>query len=412
MFLQKQLKVATLLIVLYYTLTPSMTYAGINQIIEETLKFNQKDASYGQIKLNLRYRYEQNSSDNTLLNTANASTVRLQIGYLSPVIHGFQGYIQYENNQSVIDDEYDSSRNNKTLFEKITDPQQGVLGQLWIKYTGFDKSEIKLGRQPIQLNNERFLSGLNWRQMQQNFDGLLITNESFAHTKINLGYIVKRQAIDATIQSLQFPFVNINYNFSNYGNLAAYALFMDFNEKHDDSNQTYGIRFEGQQQLTDTIKATYLAEYAHQRDYVQSPVKYTANYYHLTGSITALGITAQAGVEQLGGKGAGKTFDTPLGSLHAFNGWTDQFLVTPDEGLRDMYGSLAAEVAGLKVTGVYHKFTDDTGKHHLGDEWNFLLSYDFSKHYSVLAKYAYFGADAASAKFDTQKFWLSAEVRF
>lgn len=411
MSLQKKLTM-TALIILGFAFMSANVNAGVNQVIEDTLKFNQKNADYGQIKLNLRYRYEQNGSENTLLKTANASTMRLQIGYLSPNLAGFQAHVQYENNQSIIADDYNSTRNGKTLFEKIVDPKQGVLNQLWLKYTGFANTEIKLGRQRIELNNERFLSGLNWRQMQQNFDGLLMTNNALPNTNVTLGYIVKRQAIDASVQSMQFPFINVDYNVANYGNLTTYALLMDFNEKHEDSNQTYGIRFEGNYPIGTDIKANYLTEYAYQRDYVQSPVKYTAHYYHLASGITAFGVAIQAGVEQLGGKGEGKTFDTPLGLLHYFNGWTDQFLITPNNGLRDVYGSLATEIAGVKLTGVYHKFTDSRGKARLGDEWNFLLSYDFAKHYTVLAKYAYFDADAGSDKFDTQKFWLSAEVRF
>jgi hypothetical protein len=409
---QKNLKMTAFMMVLCSAFVAPTVNAGVNQVIEDALKFSQKDASYGQIKLNLRYRYEQNDSKNPSLKTANASTIRLQIGYLTPELAGFQGYVQYENNQVVVEEDYDSSRNGKTLFEKIVDPKRGVLDQFWLKYKGFDHTEIKLGRQRIELNNERFLSGLNWRQMQQNFDGLLITNNALPNTKVTLGYIVKRQAIDATVQTMQFPFINVDYNVANYGNLTAYALLMDFNEKHEDSNQTYGIRFEGNYSINKDIKANYLTEYAYQRDYVQSPVKYSTHYYHLASGITAFGVTIQAGVEQLGGKGEGKTFDTPLGLLHYFNGWADQFLVTPNNGLRDVYGSLAAEIAGVKLTGVYHKFTDSCGKAHLGDEWNFLLSYDFAKHYTVLAKYAYFDADAGSDKFDTQKFWLSAEVRF
>jgi hypothetical protein len=74
------------------------------------------------------------------------------------------------------------------------------------------------------------------------------------------------------------------------------------------------------------------------------------------------------------------------------------------------------------LTGVYHAFSDDTGRLDFGDEWDFLLMKKFGKHYSLLAKYAYYNAGndpayfnkdgSAAASSDTQKIWLQANVNF
>ena len=62
------------------------------------------------------------------------------------------------------------------------------------------------------------------------------------------------------------------------------------------------------------------------------------------------------------------------------------------------------------LTGVFHDFSDDTGPLHYGKEWDFLALKKFGKHYSLLAKYAYYDADQFST--DTQKIWLQGNVSF
>jgi len=76
----------------------------ITKSIEDALKFG----NGGAVKFDLNYRYENVNQDNVRvpqLNgipavkqpiTANANTVRLRLGLLSPVFHGLQGYAEYQ----------------------------------------------------------------------------------------------------------------------------------------------------------------------------------------------------------------------------------------------------------------------------------------------------------------------------
>lgn len=415
--LSKKLSLATLSVVLSTALLTPQANADINESIENALKFGEADAKYGQIKFDLRFRYEQADSKNPTKQVGNAALMRLRLGYLSPVFEGLQGYAEFAGNQDIVANTYNSTRNGKTQFETIADPQQNVLNQLWLSYKGIPDTEIKIGRQRINFDNQRFIGSVDWRMMEQVFDGLLISNTSLPNTTLKAGYILKRQTITSTVEGMQFPFANVAYNFADIGTLTGYGYWMDFNENHANSNQTYGVRFDGIRKITDDFKAHYTAEYAYQSDYQQSPTPYSANYYHLIGGMTAFGITAKAGFEQLDGKGLNKTFNTPLATLHIFNGWADQFLVTPNNGLRDVYGSLSGEIEGVKISGIYHEYSDDSGKLDYGREWDFLVTKEFMKHYTLLAKYAYYdaGTTAATAtlgRFDTQKFWLGASVSF
>ena len=82
--------------------------ASIDETIENALKFGQADAKYGQVKFDLRYRYEYADSKNPQKQAGNASTARLRLGYLTPKFYGFQLYSEYEGNQDIVANDYNS----------------------------------------------------------------------------------------------------------------------------------------------------------------------------------------------------------------------------------------------------------------------------------------------------------------
>ncbi len=388
----------------------------INEKIENALQFGHSEAKYGTVKFDLRYRYENDDTKNPAKKVGNASTVRLRIGYLTPEFHGFQAYAEYEGLQDFGANTYNSTRNGKGEFETILEPQEHELNQLWLSYNGLADTKIKVGRQRIKLDNDRFIGNVGWRQMEQTFDAVLVTNKSLANTTIKVGYIAQAQNIRSMVEPMQTPFLNVSYKIKDIGTLTGYGYWMDINGSTPApynlhaSNQTYGVSFTGARKIVDGIKGLYRAEYAYQKDYADNPTQYETDYYHVMGGISAFNVTAKVGFEQLGGKGALQTFDTPLATGHAFNGWSDQFLNTPADGLRDVYASLGTKIKGVKLLGVYHEFMDDTGSIDYGNEWDFLATKTFAKHYSVIAKYAYFDGD--NKRFDAQNFWLGVGVHF
>lgn len=386
--------------------------ADINETIENALKFGQEDAKYGQIKFDLRYRYENSNTEGTTKKTANADTVRLRIGYLTPKFYDFQAYAEYLGNQDVFNNNYNSTRNGKTQYDVIADPQQNELNQFWFAYSGLADTEIKIGRQYIIIDNARFIGNVGWRQMDQTFDAVAVTNKSLPNTTVKAGYIINTQDIFSKKNDMDTQFVNIGYDFENIGKLTGYTYLIDYQDsitKNANSNQSYGVRFNGGFQVTDDFKALYTAEYAWQKDLGDNPNSYEVDYINVMGGISAFGFTLEASMEQLGGQN-GKGFDFPLGTNHARQGWADVFLKTPADCVRDTHVSLGTKVKGIKVMGVYHNFDDDTGGTDYGQEFDLVVSKKIGKHYSLLAKYAYY--DAENYGVDTQKIWLQGGVHF
>lgn len=420
---QKKTKLPALLLVL--SVISGSAMADITQQVEDALNFYHYGKN-GAVKFDLNTRWENVDQDRGAPKTANAVTSRLRAGLLSPVFHGIQGYAEYEGNLAMVDD-YNSTRNNNTRYSTVADPEKSELNQLWISYAGIPDTVIKGGRQRIKLDDDRFIGNVGWRQMETTFDSVLIThtNQQLFGLVVNAGYIGNVQTFTATTENINAPILNINYKVGDYGNLVGYGYWLDYTEGNEavtreKSSQTYGLRMSNFQKPGDSLKISdnyglvYTAEWGHQEDYGHGRVKYAADRLNLMGGFTAYNFTFQGAMEQLDGKGTNKTFDTPLGTNHAFQGWADLFLVTPKDGIRDVFGTVMTTLdrGSVVLTGVYHDFTDDTGQLHYGKEWDFQATKKFGKHYSVLAKYAYYDADTFGGTTDTQKIWLQGNISF
>jgi len=405
----------------------SQVFADTTSSIEDALKFGDG----GAVKIDTNYRYENvnqdvvttptldGKPDKAQPKTANANTIRTRLGVLSPVFHGLQGYVEYEGTH-VLQSDYNNGRGNKPGYSTVADPGYNELNQMWISYSGVPDTVIKGGRQRIKFDDDRFIGNVGWRQMETTFDSVLVTNKSLKNLTVNVGYIGNVQTFTSTTENINAPILNANYNLGDYGNLIGYGYWLGYTESSDPvqrekSNQTFGIRFinsEKPKKFYDHYSLLYTAEWGYQQDYQHSS-HYQANRFNVMSGFTAYNFSFQGAMEQLNGSGKNKHFDTPLGTNHAFQGWADIFLVTPDDGIRDVFGTVSAkfmENDSLVLSGIYHDFTDDTGQVHYGKEWDFQAVKKFGKHYSVLAKYANYDADRFNT--DTQKIWVQGNVNF
>jgi len=376
---------------------------------------------WGQIKINLRYRWEHVDQDG--LKTTDGDPIRLRLGYLTPKFSGLQGYVEFEGTTPVFANDYNDKANGKTDYAVIADPAEGELNQLWLAYDAIPATSVKAGRQRIKLDNQRFIGPVGWRQMEQTFDAVRLINTGVGNLSLQGIYVWNVRSILSKDVNMNSPLLRLSYDFSGIGSLVGYGYWLDYDDPDDSgpfayafSTQTYGLRFTGKTQVADNLKALYTAEYAFQSDYQDNPEDYTASYYHFiaglvvpeTGSLFS-DLTGQIAYEVLGADN-GVSFKTPLGTNHAFNGWADLFLTTPPDGLRDLYAKIGCTVAGAKVALVYHDFQADEGSADYGTEFDATVSRKFGGHYTVQAVYAAYNAD--EYKVDTDKFWLQLTIAF
>lgn len=370
---------------------------------------------WGQIKIDTRYRLEVVDQDSK--KSTSGDPLRVRIGYLTPKFSKFQAYAEFEGNTAVFEDDYNDKTNGKDDYAVIADPDsKGELNQGWVSYTGVPDTTVKVGRQRIILDNARFVGNVGWRQMEQTYDAVRISNGSMINLKLDLTYLWNVRNILSKDDNMDSVLINIGYNFSGLGKLTAYSYLLDYDDLAEKSSQTFGLRFNGSFAVSDTLDILYLAEYARQSDYQDNPGDFDVDYYHVSGGIKlpalvpmVKNLTAKIGYEFQGADNE-ISFKTPLGTNHAFGGWVDKFLATPDEGLKDFYGVLGGSFMGLTTKLIYHSFEADESGADYGTEFDAMMKYSFNSHYSVLAAYGNYDADELSD--DAEKIWLQVTMKF
>ncbi|MDX2320698.1 MAG: alginate export family protein, partial [Moritella sp.] len=283
---------------------------------------------------------------------------------------------------------------------------------LQYKYAGLT---AKGGRQIMTFDNHRFVGHVGWRQDRQTFDGLGLSYNISDVVQLDYAYIDQRNRIFAEAKDVNSKdnLINASYK-TGLGKLTGYAYLLEEDKDIDNGIDTYGIRFSGDTKLAET-KVLYTAEYAMQ-DTDEMGVSYSTNYLALEAGAVFAGFTAKLGYELLGSDDGKYGFATPLATLHKFNGWSDQFLTTPTQGLADIYASVSGKVAGATLTLAYHDFSADESSSTIddfGSEIDAAYVMPLTKNYKVGLKYAsYFAGDSATNKVDTSKVWLWLNATF
>jgi hypothetical protein len=369
-------------------------------------------AKEGDVIAELRVRNETVQQDNAK-DDAIAMTARARLGYETTSISGFKVLVEYDQ-VIALQDEYFSKNASigpdDSSKSVVADPATGDINRAQISYKS-DKFGATLGRQRIILDNARFIGNVGWRQNEQTFDAARIDVTAVENLTATYAYISQRNDILYNDTEVKDHLLNIGYK-TPVGKVSTYAYLLE----EDDSEKTYdtfGLRFKGKTAL-DALDILYTAEYATQTQNsgANGAKDNDAEYSLIEGGVKVSGITLLAGMETLGGDGT-YGFSTPYATGHAFNGWSDQFLGTPANGLSDTYAKVVTKVAGIKLLAMYHDFSSDKDGDDLGSEINLLAAKKFDKNFSAGIKYAQYSAgDDIYAKVDTDKLWVWAEAKF
>ncbi|MBK6585172.1 MAG: alginate export family protein [Gammaproteobacteria bacterium] len=374
----------------------------------------------GEVKIQFRYRYEDVDQNNAL-DDAQASTLKSRLNYTSALFSGWQAQVEVDNVSQIGDDDYNSTSNNETGYSVVADPDGTEFNQAWIAYSGIADTVVKGGRQRIVLDNERFVGGVGWRQNEQTYDSGSVVNKSLKDTTLNYAWIDNVNRVfgpdDGTTAAWlgdwdsSIHLLNASYSGLSFGTITVYDYLMDIKDADAQSNKTYGARFTGKHALGETTSLLYTLEYARQEDYGDNPVSYEADYYAVeAGLALPAAVTLKVGQEALEGNAgsAGKAFRTPLATLHAFQGFADMFLSTPDGGIQDSYAVASIVVMGATASAVWHDFEAEDGGASFGDELDLSLSRKFGQYVTGLLKYADYNEDGFAV--DTRKFWVQLQV--
>ena len=395
-------------------ITPFASYAGdVGTDIAQAFKDGKTNVSF-------RYRYENVDQDN-FTDDANASTLRSRISFQTAAWQDLSLMLELDDIRSVGKQRYNSTRNGNTNLPTVLDPVGTDLNVAAIKYMGLANTEIVVGRQKIIRGNERFVGPVGWRQNEQTYDA----------ASVNYKFNDKLQAYYAYVGQVNRIFgpdsgtppsdlngnthlLDLSYTFSPAAKLTAYGYFLDFDEAAALSSQTLGLRLAGDIKINDQWSVPYAAEWATQDDYQDNPNSYSADYYLAEAGVKWQKVTVKLSYEVLEGDTvANHQFQTPLATLHAFQGWADQFTSTPTGGIEDTFVQVDFPLLGANIKVRYDDYQAETGSVDYGNELGIWATLPIGTNYSVALKYAAFNGDNEAPSYvDVDKFWIMLSANF
>lgn len=384
----------------------------------ESLK---KALSDGDVSIDLRYRLEHVDQDG-FDEDADASTARVRLGYETGRFYDTWAYVDFEVLRSIGGQTYNSTGNGRTQYPVVADPEDEEVNQAFVAYEAPCDTVVKLGRQRIKLGNDRFVGNVGWRQLEQTYDAFTVDSKLGERFTLLAGHINNANQVFGEHNSLRSSDVDLSMNYANVdmktspGTLSAYVHYIENESAPLSSHRNIGVRFAGRHELSERTDLLYAAEYADQSDYEDAPSTVDAEYMLAEVGVDFDPWTFKAGLEVLGGDGE-YGFQTPLATLHAFQGWADRFVVggTPMTGIEDLYLTAVRKLRSYKFAAVYHDFSFDEGSDDYGTELDLLVTKSYGD-FDWSIKYADYGSDLPStstlpAAVDTEIFWFQMHYR-
>ncbi|MBW9265272.1 MAG: alginate export family protein [Candidatus Thiodiazotropha sp. (ex. Lucinisca nassula)] len=428
----------------------------------------------------LRLRYEEVEDDipagSPLAGTEDADllSLRAALGYTSARFHGFWARLELELNRRLGSDSALNVDDDLTFppgpagsriaeghalipdnnFEEINEAFIG-----WRSATGGcpnapgacnGHTSFKLGRQSIIYDNHRWVGNIVWRQNFQSFDAFRFDNSSINNLTFSYAYVDRVNRLfgdDSPFREYEMNnshLINVAYKLP-FGKLSGYGYLLDYDDNSrtpfpegvgvgpgitNFDSDTWGLRFTGKHRLHDNLTLLTELEWANQDPSGDAASNLDDNDYtniEIGGVFDVAGkpVVLKVGQEVLEGNGV-NALQTPLATVHAFNGWTDKFVgapggsATPAGGLVDtsvtlvLKGLMSSVIGPSKLVVQYHKFEADNvigGVDDYGDEWGVLFAKPFDKKWLGLIKFASFEDGGDGFSFDTDKIWLMGQYR-
>ena len=369
----------------------------------------------GKTTVSLRYRFETVDQDG-FDREAEASTLRTTLSYGSAPYRGFRVFLEAENVTAVGDDDgynnagADSLNNGVRDRPVVADPEITEILQAYLEWTG-GETTLRLGRQKIDLGNQRFVGSVGWRQHHQSFTAVSLVNRTFEKTTLGYHYLDRAHRIFGDRQDMSSHLLHLEFGLGQDSSLTAYGYLLDYEDPADAlaSTWTYGLRWAGKQAL-DRTRISYAFEAALQEDAGDNPRDVDADYFLAELGIGSKALSITAGYEVLSGSPEDGAFSTPLATLHKFNGWADKFLRTPAQGLVDLYGGLGGTQGSFSWKIIYHDFSPEGDGEDYGTELDVLATYKSRNGLSFGLKAAFYEAEALAT--DTEKIMAWTAYKF
>jgi hypothetical protein len=354
---------------------------------------------------------EEHVEDASIPRDADALTLRLRAGLRFNLPAGFSALVEGEGIASA-GDSYNSGANGRADHPLVADAEGAEINQAWLSWKG-ERLQAVAGRQRLLFDNQRWIGNSGWRQNEQTFDAFALEASLPADIGIRYAWLDRVHRVNgdqardrlARERDLDSHLIRAGWKHGIH-HVAGYAWLHEDQDVPTASTATYGLRWTVGK-VKDGHGWNLALEGARQSDRGDNPLAFSHDYWLVEPTLVRPKVSWRLGWEHLGGDGR-HALQTPLATLHAFNGWADKFTTTPPAGLEDWYLAPTGKLCGGRCDWqvAWHEYRADRGGHY-GHELNASFGFPVKGAVKGLVKLADYHAEGFAA--DTTKVWAQLE---
>lgn len=302
-------------------------------------------------------------------------------------------------------------------YPLLPDPRHDGANRVFVDFTGIEATRVRLGRQVARLENQRWVSDNDFRQIPQLFDGISVRHAGIENVALELGHFTRVRDTSGSTANLKLSLASAAWNPARGHAVSAYGVFHDqpdntaFTGFANESYRVLGVRAEGTAARWGALEATYLAEWAQQRPYAGGDSRIDARYWRAGAGLSTPAWTVRYNHEVRGSNGGVYGLQAPLTDYYAFNGWTLHFFNAPRQGLVDRWATGRYVWRNVTLYAEAHRFRADFGGQGLGRELDVGITYEIPR-IVVRLQHGRYDPGAGTPDPRIRKTWLTATLTY
>lgn len=365
------------------------------------------------VELRPRYNYIE-ESDRPL--TTEGGTLRLIAGWRSGPWHGLQltaeGIAAAHWGPKRFND--DGGNFASSPYPLLPDPRHAGANRLHVDFVGIEDLVVRAGRQVVALDNRRWVSENDFRQVPQLFDGVSATYTGFGGTELMAGHYRRIRTTSGDVEDAVLTVAHAAWNPAPDHSVAAFGYFHDqpqtvnFTGFADNSYRIYGVRAEGVATRFGELEVPYVLEAARQKPHAGGDSRIDARYWRAGAGVGTPDWTVRYDYEVRGSNNGQYGLQIPLTDFYAFNGWTLHWFTAPRQGLRDQWVTGRWSIGPVTLYGEVHRFRSDFGSLDFGDEVDVSAAWQILPNMNLRLQHArYDPGSGRPLDPDIRKTWLT-----
>jgi hypothetical protein len=373
----------------------------------------------GKLLLELRPRYNRIDETDRELRTE-GGTVRAIAGWRTAPWYGLRFTLEGIHADHIGPKRFndDPDQLATSPYPLLPDPRHTGVNQAYVEYAGAEGLRVKAGRQVVRMDNQRWISDNDFRQVPQLFDGVRVAYAGLENAELEAAQFRRIRTTSGETESLRLSLLHAAWNPIPGQALAVYAYFHDqpenasFTGFANNSHRVVGMRLEGALGRGCPIEYPYLLELAQQKPHAGGDSRIDARYWRVGAGLATDHWTLRADYETKGSNDGLYGLQTPLTDHYAFNGWTLHFFNTPGNGLRDRWLTARYAVGPVTLYAEAHRFKSDFGGLDYGRENDIGVTWEAMESLVLRLQHARYEPGAGSAQPHVRKTWLTLTYAF